>query len=164
MLQLARGLFGQQAEALEPVFLARLAEARSNVPSAGNGAHIYKVCVATKELGLEQVAAHYAISSIFSSFTEETDLFCYRVHRLSYEIYTSGRGRLALGRAQIASAITGQQQSFSFAVLHFGDQNITAAVKAYSEVDAAEFEAFAKEAAEQVQRADFPDVIRLLDR
>ncbi len=134
VLQLARELFGQQAEGLEPKFLARLAEARSNVPSAGNGADIYKACVAAKELSLEQVAAHYAISCVFSSFTEETDLFCYRVRRISYDIYTSGRGRLALGRAQIASTITGQQQSFSFAVLHFGDQNITAAVKAYDEV------------------------------
>jgi hypothetical protein len=164
VLQLARELFGQQAEGLEPKFLARMAEAHSNVPSAGNGADIYKACVTAKELSLEQVAAHYAISSVFSSFSEETDLFCYRVHRISYEIYTSGRGRLALGRVQIASTITGQQQSFSFAVLHFGDQNITAAVKPYDESDAAEFEAFAKEAAEQVQRADFPDVIRLLDR
>jgi alpha-amylase/alpha-mannosidase (GH57 family) len=164
VLQLARELFGQQAEGLEPKFLARMAEAHSNVPSAGNGADIYKACVTAKELSLEQVAAHYAISSVFSSFSEETDLFCYRVHRISYEIYTSGRGRLALGRVQIASTITGQQQSFSFAVLHFGDQNITAAVKPYNESDAAEFEAFAKEAAEQVQRADFPDVIRLLDR
>ena len=164
VLQLARELFGGQVEALEPAFLARLAEAHSNVAGAGTGADIYKACVAGKELSLEQVAAHYAISSIFSSFTEETDLFCYRVHRISYDIYTSGRGRLALGRALIASTITGQEQSFSFAALHFGDQNITAAVKAYSEADAAEFEVFAKEAAEQVQRADFPDVIRLLDR
>jgi hypothetical protein len=115
------------------------------------------------ELGLEQVAAHYAISSIFSSFAVETELYCYRVRRISHQIYTSGRGRLALGRAHIASAITGEQQSFSFAVLHFGDQNITAAVKAYNEADAAEFEAFAKQATEQVQRADFPEVIRLLD-
>ena len=110
------------------------------------------------------MAAHYAISSVFSSFAEETDLFCYHVRRISYDIYTSGRGRLALGRAQIASAITGQEQSFSFAVLHFGDQNITAAVKPYMEADAAEFEAFAKQAAEHVQRAYFPEVIRLLDR
>jgi hypothetical protein len=116
------------------------------------------------KLGLEQVAAHYAISSIFSSFTEETDLFCYHVRRISYDIHTSGRGRLALGRAHIASSITGRQQSFSFAVLHFGDQNITAAVKVYNESDAAEFEAFAKQAATQVQRADFPEVIRQLDR
>jgi alpha-amylase/alpha-mannosidase (GH57 family) len=164
VLQLAQELFGEQAKALEPAFLTRMAEARSNVASAGDGAQIYKKCVDTMELGLEQVAAHYAISSVFSTFTEETDLFCYHVRRISYDIYTSGRGRLALGRAHVASTITGQQQSFSFAVLHFGDQNITAAVKAYAEADAAEFEAFAKQTADQVQRADFPEVIRQLDR
>jgi hypothetical protein len=164
VLQLARGLFGAQAEELEPKFLIRMEQAKSNEASLYNGAHIYQVCVATMELGLEQVAAHYAISSVFSSYAEETDLFCYRVRRISYDIYNSGRGRLALGRAHIASAITGQQQSFSFAVLHFGDQNITAAVKAYTESDAGEFEAFAKQAAEHVQRAYFPEVIRLLDR
>jgi alpha-amylase/alpha-mannosidase (GH57 family) len=164
VLQLARQLFAQQADPLEPRFLARMAEARSNVAGAGNGANIYKTCVATMKLGLEQVAAHYAISSVFSSFAAETELFCYHVRRISYEIYTSGRGRLALGRAHIASAITGHCQSFSFAVLHFGDQNITAAVKPYSDSDAAEFDEFAKQAADQVQRAIFPEVIRLLDR
>jgi len=164
VLQLARALFGERAALLEPAFLARMAEARSNVPSAGDGAKIYKEQVASKQLGLEQVAAHYAISSVFSSYAEETELFCYHVRRLSFDIYTSGRGRLALGRASIASAITGQRQSFSFAVLHFGDQNITAAVKPYQEADAADFEAFAGQAAEQVQRARFPEVIRLLDR
>jgi len=164
VVQLAQELFGEAAAGLEPALLARLAEARSNVATAGDGARIYKEQIRKLELGLEQVAAHYAISSVFSSFAEETELFCYRVRRLSYDIYTSGRGRLALGRAHIASAITGQQQSFSFAVLHFGDQNITAAVKPYAEGDAAEFEAFAVQAADFVQRALFPDVIRLLDR
>jgi alpha-amylase/alpha-mannosidase (GH57 family) len=164
VLQLARQLFGDQATALEPAFLARLAEARSNVASAGDGALLYKQQVASRQLGLEQVAAHYAISSMFSSFAEETDLFCYRVRRNSWEIFSSGRGRLALGRARIVSAVTTEQESFSFAVLHFGDQNITAAVKAYSEADAAGFEAFCKEAAALVQRAYFPEVIRLLDR
>jgi hypothetical protein len=164
VLQLAQDLFGEQAATLEPAFLDRMAEAHSNVASAGDGARIYKEQTRSMELGLEKVAAHYAISSVFSSFAEETDLFCYRVRRQSYDIFTSGRGRLALGRARIASAITGQQQSFSFAVLHFGDQNITAAVKPYVDADAAEFETFAAEAAEHVQRALFPDVIRLLDR
>jgi alpha-amylase/alpha-mannosidase (GH57 family) len=164
VLQLAQQVFGEQAAALEPVFLARMAEAKSNVASAGDGALIYKSCVAAKQLGLEQVAAHYAISSVFSSFAEETELFCFHVRRISNDIYTSGRGRLAIGRAHIASALTGYNQSFSFAVLHFGDQNITAAVKAYTEADAADFEAFVSHAAEQVQRANFPEVIRLLDR
>jgi alpha-amylase/alpha-mannosidase (GH57 family) len=164
VLQLARLLFGVQASPLEPAFLTRLAEAKSNVPSAGNGALLYKEQVSCRQLGLEQVAAHYAISSMFSSFAEETDLFCYRVWRNSWTIFSSGRGRLALGRAKIVSAVTGQQASYSFAVLHFGDQNITAAVKPYLDGDATEFEEFAKEAANYVQRADFPEVIRLLDR
>jgi len=164
VLQLAEQVFGDRAAPLEPAVLARLAQAKSNDPKAADGAAIYKKCVDTKELHLEQVAAHYAISSVFSSFADETQLFCYHVSRISYDIHTSGRGRLALGRAHIASMITGHAQSFSFAVLHFGDQNITAAVKAYEDADAASFETFSAQAAEQVQRADFPEVIRLLDR
>jgi len=162
-LQLARELFGEQAALLEPAFMTRLAEAHSNVAAAGDGARIYKEKVDAKQLGLEQVAAHYAISSVFSSFAEETELFSYRVRRLAYGIYSSGLGRLALGRAHIASAITSQHQNFSFAVMHFGDQNITAAVKPCEDKDVAGFEVFAKQAAAQVQQAQFPEVIRLLD-
>jgi hypothetical protein len=162
-LQLAQELFGPAAAELEPAFSVRLSEARSNVVAAGDGAKIYQASVAAMQVGLEQVAAHYAISSVFSSFGEETDFYCYHARRISNEIFNSGRGRLALGRAHITSAITGESQSFSFAVLHFGDQNITAAVKPYEEQDSAAFEAFAAQAAAHAQRADFPKVIRLLD-
>ncbi len=117
---------------------------------------IYLDKVRTMEIGLEQVVAHYAISSMFSSFSDETELFCYNVRRISYDIYTSGRGRLAIGRVHISSAITGQQKNFSFAVLHFGDQNITAAVKCYEAADVESFKTFVEQAAAQVLRADFP--------
>jgi alpha-amylase/alpha-mannosidase (GH57 family) len=163
-LQLAQELFGDRAAKLEPAFLACLAQAKSNDPAAGDGERIFKDRVIPLQLGLEQVCAHYAISSIFSSYAEEAELFCYRVRRISYDVFTSGRGRLALGRAHIMSTITEKAQVFSFAVLHFGDQNITAAVKPCNEEDVADFEAFAQRAANQVQRADFPGVIRLIDR
>ena len=163
VLQLARRQFSQAADSLEPNFLARLAEAHSNVAGQGDGARIYQKCVKSMKLQLEQVAAHYAISSVFSSFAEETDLFCFHVRRISYDISTSGRGRLAVGRAHITSAVTGHNQTFSFAVLHFGDQNITAAVKPYGEADAEGFEEFAAQAADEVQRGNFPGVIRMLD-
>ena len=164
VIQLARRVFGQPVDAIEAAFIARMGEAKSNLREAGTGADIYKKCVNTMQLSLEQVAAHYAISSVFSSYADETDLYCYRVRRISYEIFNSGRGRLAVGRAHIRSAITGREQAFSFAVLHFGDQNITAAVKPYDDNQAALFEEFAKEASSHVQSADFPEVIRLLDR
>ena len=167
VIQLARLLFGDDVATLEPAFLGKLAQAKSNVPSAGDGAKIYAQQGLTMELGLEQVAAHYAISSVFSTFADETDVFCYRVQRISYDIFNSGRGRLALGRACIISTITGESQCYSFAVLHFGDQNITAAVKAYSLNDpeaAAAFDKLVEGAREQVRNANFPEVIRLLDR
>jgi alpha-amylase/alpha-mannosidase (GH57 family) len=164
VLQLASDLFGEKAATLESAFMARLADAKSNVPEAGDGARIYKDKIKSMEVGLEQVTAHFAISSVFSSFGEEMDLFCFRVKRISYDVYTSGRGKLALGRAHVASAITGEQETFSFAVLHFGDQNITAAVKPYAESDAKAFEDFAVQAADHVLKADFPEVIRMIDR
>ncbi|HUX46050.1 MAG TPA: DUF3536 domain-containing protein [Terracidiphilus sp.] len=163
VVQLARELFGKPAEELEKAYLARLREARSNVPSAGDGARIYKEKIRPMGLGLDQVAAHYAISSVFSSYSDETELFCYRVRRISYDIYTSGRGRLAMGRAHVRSMITRSKQTFSFAVLHFGDQNITAAVKPYKESEAAAFEAFEAQTAEHVQAGNFPEGIRQLD-
>ena len=163
VLQLAHVLFGAEAAALEPAFLDRLSRARSNVASAGDGAQIYRDKIGKLQLGLEQVVAHYAISSIFSSFSEETELFCYNVRRISYETFSSGRGRLAIGRVHIASAITGLQSNYSFAVLHFGDQNITAAVKAHDAAEAEAFEISSSRPPEQVLRADFPKVIRLLD-
>jgi hypothetical protein len=86
------------------------------------------------------------------------------VKRISYDIFTSGRGRLAVGRAHVASSITGEQNRFSFAVLHFGDQNITAAVKPYADADEAAFDEFVATASEHVQKADFPEVIRMIDR
>ncbi len=164
VLQLAGELFGGQAAALEPAFVERMAQARSADAAAGDGAQIYRQCVNAKELRLDQVAAHYAISSVFTAFPEEAELYCYRVRRISYDIYPSGRGRLAMGRSSIESSITGQAASFSFAVLHFGDQNITASVKPYAERDAEEFEEFGRQAGQYVQRADFPEVMRLLDR
>ena len=61
-------LFGEQAEGLEAAFVARLAEAKSNVPAAGDGGAHLQGEDRPMEVGLEQVAAHYAISSVFSSF------------------------------------------------------------------------------------------------
>ena len=135
--------FARRLSPWSPHFWRTLAEAKSNVASAGDGARIYREKIGPMQLGLEQVAAHYAISSIFSSFAEETELFCYRVRRISYDdLHLGPRTACALGRVHIASAITGTLQSFQFAVLHFGDQNITAAVKPYVDADAAAVRSF----------------------
>lgn len=166
-LHLAVRIFGDQVTALEAAFVTTLEHARSNVPAQGNGAQIYQRLVQTQRVNLEQVAAHYAISSVFSTYGTRTRLFCYTVRRLQHRVVQSGRGRLLIGRASIRSNLTEERETIAFVVLHFGDQNITAAVKKYGDDPPAEIvaahEAFVHEAKAAVVRADFPAVIRAFD-
>jgi len=66
------------------------------------------------ELGLEQVAAHYAISSVFSSYAEETDLFCYHVRRISYEIHTSDAVAWRWVARMLRVRLPGRSRAFRF--------------------------------------------------
>ena len=164
VLQLASELFGASSAKLEADFIEQLSAAKSNVPEEKDGASIYARTAKHAQVGLEQVAAHYAISSVFSSYPQETQLFCYLVRRQTYEASTSGRARLVIGDAKVVSAITEEAERAFFAVLHFGDQNITAAVKRYDAIDAAARLQFSDAAKVALTRADFPEVIRLFDR
>jgi alpha-amylase/alpha-mannosidase (GH57 family) len=167
VIQLAAKLFGQPGKDLEAGFLNILAKAKSNVPEMGDGAEVYRRYVNSMQIGLEQVGAHYAISSIFRAYPEHGELFCFDVHRESQETFNSGRGRVAVGRALIYSRITEENEDICFAVLHLGDQNLSAAVKRYNSEDPAEVEAFhtfSTEIGTAIRRANLPEVIRLIDR
>jgi alpha-amylase/alpha-mannosidase (GH57 family) len=163
VLQLAASLFGEPGAALETEFVRQLGEAKSNVAAKKDAAAIYNDSVKGMRVGLEQVAAHYAISSIFKTYAGQTDLFCYTIERQSYEVVSSGRGRIVMGQAHICSNLTDEQETVLFAVLHFGDQNVTAAVKRYDESQADAHAAFVQNVRTATIRADFPAVIRLFD-
>ena len=164
VLQLAADLFGQSGRELEPRFLEILAKAKSNVPEIGDGAEVYRRYVTGMKIGLEQVGAHYAISSVFRNYPEDGEIFCFDVHRYAHEVFASGRGKVALGRARVRSHITEETEDICFAVLHLGDQNLSAAVKPYDPEDEAAFVAFSDEVRTSIRRANLPDVIRLIDR
>jgi alpha-amylase/alpha-mannosidase (GH57 family) len=170
VLQLAGQLFanparfGDAATTLESRFLEILAGAKSNLPEIGDGAQVYKRYVTGMKIGLEQVGAHYAISSIFRPYPEDGDLFCFDVHRDSQEIFASGRGKVALGRARVRSRVTEETEEICYAVLHLGDQNLSAAVRRYTAEDLAEFNTFADDVRTAIRRANLPEIIRLIDR
>ncbi|HEX3986634.1 MAG TPA: DUF3536 domain-containing protein [Acidobacteriaceae bacterium] len=164
VLQLGAELFGKRAANLEKKFVEQLAEATSNLPEQLDGAAVYNRYVKAMQVGLEQVAAHYAISSIFTSYPDEANLFCYSVRRLAYESVFSGRVRLAVGQALISSKITEAAETVAFGVLHFGDQNITAVVKRWENGDSTEYDEFVERAKAAVNLADFPEVVRIFDR
>ena len=167
VLQLAAKLFGEPGAALEQQFLDILSRAKSNVPEFGDGAEIYRRYVTGIRIGLEQVGAHYAISSIFRSYPEDGELFCFDLHRDSIETFTSGRGKVALGRANIRSRITEEAEDIFFAVLHLGDQNLSAAVRRYDATgpeNGKAFAAFTADVRAAIRRANLPEVIRVIDR
>jgi alpha-amylase/alpha-mannosidase (GH57 family) len=162
-IQLASDLFGVARKKFEADFLKILAKAQSNVPEWKDGAEIYRRTVEALEVTLEQVAAHFAIASCFSSYSEQTSLFCYTIRRQDYEVATSGRGRLAIGQAHITSNITEESETFFFAALHFGDQNVTAAVKHFEEEDVPAFATFKEKCQAAVTQGNLPEVVRLID-
>ena len=164
VIQLAVKLFGEQAGSLEARFLEILAQAIPNDPQYKSGADIYTRYVNGMKIGLEQVGAHYAISSIFRSYPEDGELFCFSLHRDSHEVFTSGRGKVAVGRARVRSRITEEAEEICYAVLHLGDQNLSAAVRRYAEADAEAFTVFSSEIRTAIRRANLPEVIRLIDR
>jgi len=163
VLQLAAEVFGEDGEKLETQFVELLRKAKSNVPEQGDGATIYQRQIKTMRVGLEQVAAHYAISSIFTSYSDEAELFCYSIRRLTYEVVTSGRGRLLFGQARVGSQITQESETVIYAVVHFGDQNITAVVRRHDPSREEEYKDFVQKARSAVIGADFPALIRLFD-
>ncbi len=166
VLQLAARLFGPIGAALEPAFLDLLAKAKSNVPDLGDGAEVYRRFVTGLRVGLEQVGAHYAISSIFRQYPEDGELFCFKVRREDHQVLASGRGRLAIGRAQLRSKVTEEVEEIAYAVLHLGDQNLSAAIRRFDPADPAElaaFSTFANDVSVAIRRANLPEVIHLID-
>jgi alpha-amylase/alpha-mannosidase (GH57 family) len=191
VLQLAAQLFGAEGTALEPAFLELLARAKSNAPDIADGAEVYRRFVSGARLDLENVGAHYAISSIFRNYSDNNStadsgqIFCFDVMRHSYDILTSGRGRFAFGLATLRSRITEETEEIAFAVLHLGDQNLSAAVKRFEAtttpgapfgvpdgrslsdgvtyIDSETWEKFTADARAAVRRADLPALIRLID-
>jgi hypothetical protein len=159
MVQLAQELFGDDAE---EKFLSIMEKAKSNVRKMGDGRHIYEMFVRPAIVDLIKVTAHYAISSLFENYGEETKTFCYFVNTEDYQTIDCGKAKLAAGRARVTSEITQEQAKLSFGVLHFGDHNLNAGVREYQGEEA--YQAMVQETTQTCHAADFPEVIRLLDK
>ncbi len=157
-IQLARDLFGDEWE--EP-FLERLSLARSNIEEYGTGADIYRRFVKPAMITLLDVAAHYAISSLFDHHGEQPSIYCYDVVPRELKQSESGRARLSIGHANIRSRITLESREASFGVIHFGDHNLNAGVRDFTGEEA--FKKLESELVHSFEEADLPGTLRQLD-
>ena len=159
VVQLGQELFG---DSLESHFLDLLQDARSNIPDHRDGKRIYEKFVLPAVVNWKKVGAHYALSSLFDGYEEQTELYCYAVRREDYRVFEAGKAKLLVGRAEMTSKITRESADLAFGVLHFGDHNVNGGVMEFQSEEL--YKTTLDELKETFNRGDFPEVIRLLDK
>ncbi len=147
---------------LEPEFLNRLSLARSNIREFRDGGRIYSRFVKPAIMTREKFGAHYAVSSLFESYPEETRIHAFTITQEHRQLLTVGNARLALGRIRARFEATRAYDTLSYGVLHLGDHNLNCGVRPYQGPEA--YATLCTEMQEAFERADFPQIIRLMDR
>jgi alpha-amylase/alpha-mannosidase (GH57 family) len=100
-------------------FLAILGEARSNLPELGTAAEIFKSMVEGSKVGLERLAAHFAIGSLI----EEPASGTFGVHDFEFSGLNKlmlGKTGLSTGRLRLSNRMTGRVFDAMFAAAHLG--------------------------------------------
>ena len=113
-------------------FIKLLAKAPSNVELFGHGAEVYNQLVASSQINFYQVAAHYAISSLFTNYPQREKVYCYTAERLDYQKQQLGVLTLAVGQVRLTSEITWETYHFVFAVLHLGGWDFHCCIQPFS--------------------------------
>ncbi|MGE3312187.1 MAG: DUF3536 domain-containing protein, partial [Limisphaerales bacterium] len=158
-LQLLQNLGGDD---LEPEFLARLAKAPSNIPDHRNGKIIYEKFVKPAVMNREKLGAHFAVSSLFETYPDDTRIYSCRFQQQHRQMLTAGRAKLIIGRSTVTFDNTRASDTFSYAALHLGDHNVNGGVRYFRGEEA--YQELVGEMTEAFNRAEFPQVIRLMDK
>lgn len=158
-MQLAKEVSGVD---LEPGYLDSLNQAKSNLQEFGDGEKVYLRLVKPVALDPLRVAAHYAISSLFNEYPEKTRIFCYTVAKELYALEKAGEMSLALGKIHVRSEITWEEETISFAALHFSGHNLVGG--AYRFRGDEPHLLMQSEIKEAFTKGDIPEVIRLMDK
>jgi len=157
-VQLYQEVFGQT---IEPEFLDRLEVAKSNIPENKDGRAIYEKFVRPAMIDRKKVAAHYGLMALFDPYPEKARVYCFNVQLEDSQRVETERSKLALGKIRVCSVITRECDLLSFGALHIGDHLMNCGVADIVDDD---YAALKHEIIDPFNRADFPEVIRILDR
>jgi len=157
-IQLAKEVDGND---FEPGFEDILQKAPTNVKQFAEGKEAYLALVKPSSIDLNRVGAHLAISSIFEEYPRQTNVYCYSASIESYDRVDAGIQIAATGRAAVQSDIVLEKHYVDFAVLHFGDHNLIAAVNARMNDDA--FSSMQRDMENAFIKGDTTEVIRIMN-
>ena len=118
---------------LEPKFLELLSEAQSNLQEYGNGCDVYERFVRPSIVTPKQIVSLWAISSLYTDFEDEEDVYCYKIKKLSYKRVVKGNSQLVVGHIEVKSKVTLEKSNLVFTLLQFSGGDFHCAIKEYSE-------------------------------
>jgi alpha-amylase/alpha-mannosidase (GH57 family) len=116
-IQLAEELTGQE---IEKRFIQYLPEAKSNLPSMGDGNQVYQKLVKPRCVSWDKLVNHFAISSLFDDGGKEKKIFSFRMERMNYERREKDNSLLVLGKVRVISEIIPEQREFLFGLISAG--------------------------------------------
>ncbi len=146
---------------LENKFLEILSEAKSNIPIYGTGKDIYLKFVKPSIVGIKQVVSHWAISSLFEEYSEETAIYCYNIKSLDYRRAKKGNTSLVIGHIEVTSEITFDHHDMIFALLHFGGEDFHTVIRGFA--GEKEYNDVKEDMIAKYQSLPLTEVIRSLD-
>ncbi len=157
-IHLGEELFG---EPFEPAFVDRLARARSNLDEMGDGRAVYEQRVRPGRIGLRNVCAHFALSSLFEEYLDTARIYCYTVRQGGRRISTAGPARLAVGKVDVRSEVTLETARFTYGALYIGGHNLFGGVRPFQSEEA--FRTTSEELLAAFERGDIPETVRRVD-
>lgn len=158
-LELATELFGDRFRA---PFLSRLSEAKSNAPEWRDGRYVFEQLVAPRAVSLMGAAAHFAITSLFTSYGAHEERYGFDVDFEEAEQRRAAKARLGIGRLTVRHERTEASVSVDYAVVHLGDHNLGGGVRVFPGAEA--HRAMHDGITKVFGRLDLPEVLRALER
>ncbi|MDD3149983.1 MAG: DUF3536 domain-containing protein, partial [Candidatus Gastranaerophilales bacterium] len=147
---------------LEEPFLEILNRAKSNLPEHGSGKDIYLKWVKPSIVSTRQIVSHWAISSLFEDYEDETDLFSYNIKSQDYKKTVRGNSALVVGKINVTSKVTLEERDIIFILLHFGGEDFHCAIKGFA--GNTEYFQLKEEVFNQFDNKSLTEVIRTIDK
>lgn len=147
---------------LEEDFLEKLSVARSNIKQFGNGADVYKRFVKPSIISNDKIISHWAITSLYEDYEDETDLYCFKIRRHDYEKQNKASTTLVVGRVELTSKVIKETNDMIFALMQIGDNDFHCVIRGYG--GSVEYKKIKEDLFTKLNNASITEVIRGLDQ
>ena len=144
---------------IETPFLEILSDAKSNIKEFGTGKDIYEKFVKPSVVTIKQIVCLWAISSLYTDFEDEEDVYCYKIKKHTYKTVKKGNSKLVIGHIEIQSKVTLEKSNMIFSLLQFSGGDFHCAIKEYS----SNFDDIQKELIRTYLVSPLTEIIRSID-